>query len=324
VFPRAEDPAHPGVKGRVSWGKQLRVRSGGLFELAFWLSGFGTLAGFLGAWAWWLDLFAHFRLQYLLVLLVAAAVLCARRRTTWAIVALALGLVNLAVMPWGRGTASGGPALRVMLLNVNTSHGDPERVIDAIAEHGADVVLLLEVDEVWAARIDEAYPTWTGPRRPRPDNFGIMLLARVPLRDARVFDLGEAGVPSVEASVEIGGRRVHLIGCHTLPPLSANSSRLRDLQLAALARHVLDLEGPLLLFGDFNATPWSHALRVLRTTAGLRGPRGLLGTWPSLPWPLRIPIDGALVRGKVGLHDAFVGPGVGSDHRPLLFDLVSP
>ena len=54
-------------------------------------------------------------------------------------------------------------------------------------------------------------------------------------------------------------------------------------QLAALAQVVAGVEGPLVLAGDFNSTPWSYALRGFVDDAGLKRETASLLTYP-LRW----------------------------------------
>jgi hypothetical protein len=67
-------------------GRALQVVIVGILALA----GIpGLLAGF-GGWAWWLDLFAHFRLQYAAALLLALVLAAVARRWWLAVVAALL------------------------------------------------------------------------------------------------------------------------------------------------------------------------------------------------------------------------------------------
>ena len=117
---------------RDSPSPRLAVSASALLTLAGLAAAAATLLGFLSAYAWYLDLFAHLRVQYFVGLaLVALLLLILRRRKAAAVFAL-FAAVNLAViLPFffggTRPPPGAGPALRALLLNVNTGRGDPDR-----------------------------------------------------------------------------------------------------------------------------------------------------------------------------------------------------
>lgn len=92
--------------------------------------------------------------------------------------------------------------------------------------------------------------------------------------------------------------------------------------LRVLLRH---LAGAAVL-GDLNATPWSPRFRDLVAAAGLRQARrgfGLQASWGPrpLPWAL-LPIDHVLLRGPWQVRSFRAGPRLGSDHRPVVAELL--
>jgi endonuclease/exonuclease/phosphatase (EEP) superfamily protein YafD len=81
------------------------------------------------------------------------------------------------------------------------------------------------------------------------------------------------------------------------------------------------------LLGDLNCTPWSPAFDRLLAAARLRDSgrgRGLHPTWFSAVPFVGLPIDHVLVGPGVGVRGRHVGPDIGSDHRPVIADLVLP
>jgi endonuclease/exonuclease/phosphatase (EEP) superfamily protein YafD len=79
------------------------------------------------------------------------------------------------------------------------------------------------------------------------------------------------------------------------------------------------------LLGDFNCTPWSPVFRDLVTTAGLRSTAmgvGLSPTWFSRWLPLGLTVDHILVGTAINAQGHEVGRDVGSDHFPVVADLV--
>ncbi len=293
-----------------------------------------TVLGFFGARAWYLDLFSHFRVQYFLALAAAALVLAALRWLKTATAFGLLALVNLAVLAplyFGRTPMPAGthpPPLRVMLLNVNTHNGNPPRVSAAILQAQPDIAVIQEVSAHWVAAMDDVISRY--PHRhiePREDNFGIALFSRFPFRHCRTVEIGPAGVPSIVAEVATPQGPCTVVATHPLPPGGREYSRLRNEQLAALAAFVRQTAPPLLLVGDLNTTPWSpHFTRLLRDS-GLRDSArgwGVQPTWPDFNPLLRIPIDHLLHAPGISIVKRRVGPPAGSDHFPLIVDVLLP
>jgi len=127
----------------------VSLRPWGLLTAAGAVACLATLLGFLGRFWWFLDLFSHFRVQYLLGLGVLGILLLIGRRWRTATVFLAFACVNLVlVAPLYLGRRSvlpeGWTALRAMLLNVNTHSGDADRVKDAVLAADPDILVLEE------------------------------------------------------------------------------------------------------------------------------------------------------------------------------------
>ncbi|MGP1347189.1 MAG: endonuclease/exonuclease/phosphatase family protein [Phycisphaerales bacterium] len=85
---------------------------------------------------------------------------------------------------------------------------------------------------------------------------------------------------------------------------------------------------PIVVLGDQNATPTNWRSRHLRAEARLRRAKPLTipaGTFPaSLPWPLTVAIDDALVSDQVRITAWQTLQPEGSDHRPVLIEMQIP
>lgn len=282
--------------------------------------------GLLGAWNWILDLFSHFRWQYLAVALIVLAIAAWRR--AWAVVAVAA--LTLLLNGWligrlawrhapGSAPSVAATGLSVISLNVLRVNARKQEVIEYLRVADADIIFLMEIDDPWLAALrslESTHPHHI--TSARTDNFGLALFSRVPLQDARLEYLAGSGAPTVMASVELEGRQLTVMGTHPMPPVGSHAARLRDLQLAALTSVVRHSAVPVLLVGDFNATPWSRAMRVL--ASGGLGFRGNAAPWKPT-WRvgslLAIPIDHALCTEPLAVTKHEIGPDVGSDHRPV-------
>lgn len=305
----------------------------GLIEVGGWLGGAATFAAFFARLWWILELASHLRVHLAVALAVLAGMWALKRRWPTAVLCGACATVNavlVALLHWPAGgdPLASGARLRLAAINVHTANERHDRVLDFLRAADVDVILLMEVNDRWMRALSPLAVTHPhGVAEPREDNFGIALFSRLPLTNPSVLELGNAGVPSIAATVIVAGQGVFLLGTHPLPPGSAAYARLRNEQLDAIAATVRNLDGPVVVLGDLNVTPWSPYFRRLLRESGLtdssRG-RGLAGSWPAgLPFG-RILLDHGLVSASIQVADRRLGPPVGGDHLPLTLELLIP
>lgn len=320
----------------LEWGMRPILRRSldfltGMVEAGGTMVCLATVVAALGRWHWMLDVFSHFRVQYALALVLACVWMFYLKR--WAFTALflcfaaanTLGFAGLFVPPpLDRSPAIDPVEFRLMLLNVNTSLGDPERMVAEVEREDPDLLVLQELGPRWKDEVERI--SRTRPHRRvvyREDNFGIGVFSRYPLSDTEVLEVGGETVPSIRTVVEPDGRRIQLLATHPLPPVGAEYTASRNRHLAALPA-LLDESLPGLLMGDLNTTPWNHAFRELLNRTGLRNAAkgyGLQPTWPTMLPPLWIPLDHVLHAEAFEVLDYRVGEDVGSDHFPVAVDL---
>jgi endonuclease/exonuclease/phosphatase (EEP) superfamily protein YafD len=114
---------------------------------------------------------------------------------------------------------------------------------------------------------------------------------------------------------------ITIVGVHLHWPLGPDASRLRNLELAKLATLANAHVGPLLIGGDFNATPWSPHFQNFVTDSRLQDcarDHALAPTWPAQVPPLAIRIDQCFASNHWRVLDVKTGPYLGSDHRPTI------
>jgi endonuclease/exonuclease/phosphatase (EEP) superfamily protein YafD len=83
----------------------------------------------------------------------------------------------------------------------------------------------------------------------------------------------------------------------------------------------------VLVMGDLNATPWSRPFRRLLRRSALCDSRagfGVQASFPAASTLLRLPIDHLLASCGVGVRARRIGRDVGSDHLPVIVDVVVP
>ncbi len=305
----------------------MKIRGNGLLQATGFMILAGGIASFFGSFAWWLDIFSHFRIQYIAVFSLLTLGCALFWKWKWAAAFLLLFLLNAIpvasfLLPLRPFDTSTSPALKVALLNVNSAHGDPDQVMAYLQKENPDIILLEEITPEWMQRLAPVLNEYPHQKfEARSDNFGMGLFSQVDLTSAQLKYWGSAGVPSIAAEMELGGQAFTLMATHPLPPAGAVYSQLRNGQLMEVADFAATVEGPLILIGDLNCSPWSPQYRRFIDRCGLINSsegRGIYPTWPSfIPW-LQIPIDHALHNDGIAILAKKVGKSIGSDHLPLL------
>lgn len=301
-----------------------------LILLAACIAGVSLLP--LGARLWWvLDLTTHFRLQYL-VLTVAALVLVVLRRLWLPAAALvAVGAVSVwPVLPYANAnaaTAVAAPdAQRVTLASINVSYRQfsYRRLLEILAETSPDLVLIVEFTPHAAevlAPLDERYPH--SYKLPAEGPYGIAVWSRYELDTPTTVTLGR--VPAIDARVRTPRGTFTFVGVHLSAPTTPRRATQRNDELALLAAHRGTIEGPVVVAGDFNITPYSPFYGDWLTASALtdsRRGRTLSPSWPTMLPLLGIPIDHVAVSSDFAILRHRRLPNFGSDHYGVLTDLA--
>ena len=284
----------------------------------------GTLLGFLGRSSWVLDLLGNFRFQYLWLGLLAMATIAWNQWWRWLpVVGLGVLINFLAVGPyfWGSiAQPAAGDQLTIVHLNTQAANRDKEAVVEFVRAADADIVVLAEVTPELRRLLDRAdlpFEPVTGTSLTTP--IGQFAMAREATWTGRVTNLGESRVPALLLEGSFAGNPIEILSFHTSSPGREVRSSARDDQLADAASRVIERDTPMVLVGDFNATPWTGAFRDLLdagTVDAQRG-RGVAGSWPSGWGPFKIPIDHLLHTPDLTTTSFAFGPSAGSDHRSL-------
>lgn len=290
------------------------------------LAAIPTLAPLAARWRWQLDLMSHFAVQVAVGAALPFLILLLARRWKLAIIPAAIGAVNACyVLPAfipATERATSGPEYRVVSANIRASNRDSGLFMKFLGNESPDVVLVLEVDDYWSdvlGRLHEDFPYSV--IQSRKDSFGIALLSRLPIASQRVEYLDEANLPTIVATIQLNGQVLHFVGTHPLPPVGKGNADLRNQHLRALAGLVVRLPRPVIVVGDLNITSGSPFFHDLVERSRLRDSRngfGVQPTWPNGLWLFRIPIDHALISDDLIVTQRYVGPDIGSDHRPIV------
>jgi endonuclease/exonuclease/phosphatase (EEP) superfamily protein YafD len=254
----------------------------------------------------------------------------AAMRTTWSL-ALAASLVSHVAV--GQAPA---PPLEVMAFNVLFNGADDAKSVKAVADAAPDLVCLTELTPRFVGAFEGALASDYPHRHfaPQKGTWGVGLASKRPLKDVVVTPIAPSRIPSMEATVDVGGAPVRVVCVHLTPPMGKHrksddvfqtlekNAAVREKQAATLVARFAKTKTPVVLLGDFNEEPGGAALRALEKAGWARGcsVRGASCT-PTFPgavvaWPAVFLIDHVYARG-MDFTDARTLRTGGSDHFPV-------
>jgi endonuclease/exonuclease/phosphatase (EEP) superfamily protein YafD len=282
--------------------------------------------------AWALELTTHFRVQYLVVTAVLLLLLALRRRFGACAVLVAAGAVSAAPLlpylplPVGSesANAAAAPPLKILSVNVSFLQFSSRRLLEIVREADPDVVVVQELTphaERVLADLDKAFSNHR--KFPADGAYGIGLWSRLPLESSEMFALGR--VPAIEARLRGPAGVFTVFGVHLRAPTAPQRAVARNQELRELATRSAAVEGPLVVAGDFNVTPYSPYYGDWLEASGLtdsRRGRTLSVSWPAtFPW-IGIPIDHVAVNDGFTILSHRRLPNFESDHYGLLVELA--
>ena len=271
---------------------------------------------------------------------VGSVLLAPRARIAWvcALVSAAnIGAALILVAPSAPGAVAPGEAATgaaaadratVVSFNALYGNGDPAELLAEAQALDADVLLLLEADRDYVARLDAAGAAQRFPFRLVSDASGgaaTAMLSATPLDEVELAPEDEMRFASWAAHVRIGDETVRVRAVHPVPPLDGRSAVWRD-EIGALDTWAASTTGPLVVAGDFNASAAHPAFRGL-----CAGPGALAGcgsifappTWAPREWiPPVLPLDHVLTR-ELAVLDRGAFRVSGSDHRAVWATVAS-
>ncbi len=309
-----------------------------------------VLSAFLSGWHWVFDLAGQFLLPALWALVLAAlgwiglilGAPSARRSRLWPGLAAVALLASFYILrtPPAPEMATDAQRYSVYQHNVWIEVSDPGAELDAIMAADADFVALVEAwPDLYAPHLETLRQTWpyavTGEVPPAVYT-RMMLLSKYPVLSSEI--LFPHGTPSLlQARVQLPEGELTVLVVHFTRPWPFREPQEQIRQLEGLEGILEDIDGPIVMVGDFNSAVWGRLSRRLQARHDfhvVNNPR--LGTWPALltdglrtggpPWPgfAGIPIDLAFCRGGLSCGAHTTLPANGSDHYATRFDMVMP
>ena len=312
---------------------------------AFWLVS-GTLLNFSSHPHWYIRGWDFPRvLTAALALSVAAAWawICDWQWWDWVVLAVLAGVV--AVQLWNiypytplarqqvLRAEREDPRTSISLLatNVLTENRQFDKWRDVVRAADADLILAVEIDEVWMDRVirplTKDWPHVVA--EPRDNHYGMVLLSRLELVEPKVRHLVQHDVPSIHCGVRLKSGDVISLHClHPRPPepLDDQDSKPRDAELVLVGRAIGDdpADPPTIVTGDLNDVAWSHTTRLFLRLSGLLDPRvgrGFFNSYNANNPLFRFPLDHFFHSDDFRLIELRRLEFVGSDHFPMYLAL---
>jgi len=292
-------------------------------------------------WPMLLELASHFQVQYAAIaILLVIPLLVTQYWPAMSVGLFCLVLLLSQLLPWylpSETRQPGPPNLRLLVANLNTQNLNFSALLGLIDQEQPDLILLMEVSRAWIEPLEPVRQKWPEViGQTAENNFGIALYSRFPIQGEIAY-LADEPTPAVLAQIQHPVQKLAFVGMHPFPPIRPALFHSRNRQFDLAIRHIQQQSMPVILAGDLNATPWSPYLQRLTRKTGLHNARqgfGIFPTWPAsgtyqnLPdWLiglLLIPIDHCLISPNLRVSDFRGGPAIGSDHLPILVDLVIP
>ena len=323
-------PANQNLQPEKTKPKHLhRDWSGATVGLLFGMA--GMFAGRLGQLWIGFDIFAQFWIQFVFLTLACALGMVSPRYKSLVGAVLFLSLIA-GYSAWPFVASSGAAAkfteiksseriLKVASFNTFTQNQDSAAVVREVARLDADVITLVELNKktLYALlQLRSQYPYQEDCFSTLDCDFAI--LSKYPLSDL-VSKTYYEGAPYFHASLGPAFGNTTIIVIHT-SRFPHQRSQLK--QVLGLVKHIETIHGPVILMGDFNATPFSRITQTIVDGAGLERLTNLPSWTATYGFP-QLAIDHVFVSSQIhALDHERIGEYAGSDHFPITITLAVP
>ena len=295
-----------------------------------------SLAGYFGRFNYLLEFASGYRLQFLLMALCSLFYFLLTQNKLWIVLSLLCVLLNLAeIVPWyfNRPAISNLEQyrpLKIFSYNVLWSNYDYDLAIALIESEQPDVAIFQEAVPHWHQGLKPLSSTY--PYHVRAKRLEMEVYSRIPLQNVNIKQYGTyRGL--IMTDIQVGDRLINFVATHAYPQLyfGASGWQIRNEHLeVGIGEYAQAQTKPLVVMGDLNVSLWSPFYHSMMKISGLRNARQGLGILPthSVVTPkiaaLSAPIDHCLVSPQIQVKDFKLGKAIGSDHLPIIAELLIP
>ncbi len=273
------------------------------------------------------DLLSHFRVQYIILLIPVFLLAIVRKKTTSVlIICFALAVhgysVTMSLLPRSSlSSQSEYVELTVFTSNILLVNNRYQEMLELIQSVSPDIIAFQEYTYDWHSELSGSlndYPYVSA--HPAHGAFGVALYSKYPLSNERLQDTQHDAIKLAIADVVVEGKTIQISSVHPPPPVSQGMYEVRNSIMQSIGEQASATDIPVVVMGDFNATPWSGHYSTMMSAGKLHNARAGFGfhpTWPSHNVLLQIPIDHILVSNSIRSVDFGSQWLKGSDHRAL-------
>jgi endonuclease/exonuclease/phosphatase (EEP) superfamily protein YafD len=212
--------------------------------------------------------------------------------------------------------------------NVLQISKDSGALLEIVTRANPDLVLAVETDEWWCARLGEGLAA-RYPHKllyPLSNGYGMALFSRLELTEPSIRFLADDAIPSIKARIRLrSAALIDFYGLHPQPPAPQQDSMQRDAELVLVGMEIARNKRPAIVLGDLNDVAWSPTTSRFKQVGGLVDPRrgrGFFNTYPAGLPGLRYPLDYVFHTPHFAVSEMQVLPRFKSDHLPLVVEIV--
>ncbi|WP_298851225.1 endonuclease/exonuclease/phosphatase family protein [uncultured Ruegeria sp.] len=258
------------------------------------------------------DSIALLRPQAGVLLFPCAAILLFMRAKFFALTTLVFGVLaigSIAISVAAPSDDCNGSCLTLYQKNLMSKAWPRYSLADDIIESNAKIVTLQEVsshNREYMSNLFEHYPA-KAICEFRPEQ-NVAILTTLPIVENSEFCLEGYGLVGIQVKTP-GHVPVWVVSVHLNWPFPYDQSK----QSLMIADRISELEGPVLIAGDFNMVPWGESVRRIGAAANNQSFGTALNTHTLGSWKIPLPIDNLLFpKGTTGTVE--LRPFMGSDH----------
>lgn len=320
----------------------LKIVSITFYSLAYFFC-IATTLPFVRSNAWWIRIFEFPRAQILLIGIISLIFMFQlEHKDIHFMMVIVLVVICLLIQIWkilpftplyacqmqATETLNQSNVVKIIIANVFMENEEFDSLAQIIQQHSPDIFLAVEVNDTWYKQLKWKTDYKYNIAIPLDNTYGMVLFSNYKLSHQEIKYLVEDDVPSIHTKVTLpSGEIINLICLHPKPPAPQENIETteRDAELLLVGKNSKKLEGATIIAGDLNDVAWSYTTTLFQKTSGLLDPRVGRGMFNSfnakIPF-MRFPLDHVFASNNFLLQEIKRLPAFGSDHFPILAELM--